>query len=350
MAGNWTGQWQGKWEGRLIGPIDPSFLSGVASLQLSALGQPYGIGAIQGGSYLQLAATGSIESGVFPSYVSGAASVAFGASATLVGALLASGSASVVFDASGNVYLAVNAAGSADIGLGTSGDITGNGFATGASLISVSGGAVLSGIGRLSGQSDILITPNGEIFSPLWTGGDAGITVGITGQINGALWMSGQTDVSVQAAGLLNGIGNIAGAAWSILNAKHVDLSRYQRIYVRSIVDSVYATHDADKIVSFAGENNLSVMDSVVALRIDAKPIQIIVESIKQKRKPVEQKTVVQTKAKQQRKENKPAYSFAGVDSVYSTQEIQSCSVMHTSNHIVAQAAPQSIFIRSGKG
>ena len=349
MGGNWTGQWQGKWEGRLIGPIDPNFLSGVASFQLSALGQAFGVGAVQGGAYVQFSAAGDIESGVFPSYVSGASSITFGASATLVGALLASGSASVVFDASGNGYLAVNAAGAADIDFGTSGAITGKGFATGASSISVSGGAVLSGIGRLSGQSDILITPTGDIFSPLWTSGETGITLGITGQINGALWVVGESDIALQASGLLNGIGSIAGVAWTVLNARHVDLTGYQRLYVRSILESVYSSTETDQILATAARNAISVLDAAIALRVNAEPLQIIAAQERKRRAPQQ---VFEKQARQRRtqeRKNKPAYVVAPQNTMAVSDRPDALVVSYETQQIVADVARQQLFVRTGK-
>ena len=319
MGGNWTGQWQGKWEGRLIGPIDPNYLSGVASFQLAALGQAYGVGTIHGGAYVQLATAGSIESGVTPAYISGASSMVFGASATLVGVLLASGSASVVFDASGNGYLAVNAAGAAGIEFGTIGATTGIGAAAGTAPIEFFGGATLSGVGRLSGQSDILVTPSGEIFSPLWASGETGITVGITGQINGAAWASGAVDVSLASSGLLSGIGHLAGAAWTILNTRHVDLTKFQRLYVRAVLDAAYTSAEVEQIVATATQNTLSVMDAAAAVRASVEPLQIIVAATT-KRKPKEQKTVASS-VPQQERENKPAHVVAGMQTLYAQSE-----------------------------
>lgn len=347
MGGNWTGQWQGKWEGRLIGPIDPNFLSGVASFQLSALGSAFGVGAVQGGAYVQFSAAGDIESGVFPSYVSGASSITFGASATLVGALLASGSASVVFDASGNGYLAVNAAGSADIDCGTSGAITGKGFATGASSISVSGGAVLSGIGRLSGQSDILITPTGDIFSPLWTSGETGITLGITGQINGALWVVGESDITLQASGLLNGIGSIAGVAWTILNARHVDLTGYQRAYVRSILEAVYSTAETEQIISVATRNAISVLDAAVALRVNAEPLRIVAEVERKRAAPTHAEKPA--KRRTDERKNQPTYVKTSAAVVRVSDSTDQCVVTHTHPLVVATHTQQQHFIITGK-
>lgn len=345
MGGNWAGQWQGKWEGRLIGPIDPNFLSGVASFQLSALGQAFGVGAVQGGAYVQFSAAGDIESGVFPSYVSGASSITFGASATLVGALLASGSASVVFDASGNGYLAVNAVGAADIDFGTNGAITGKGLATGASSISVSGGAVLSGVGRLSGKSDILITPTGDIFSPLWTSGETGITLGVTGQINGALWVVGESDIALQASGLLNGIGSIAGVAWTILNARHVDLTGYQRAYVRSILEAVYSSTEADQIISTAARNAISVLDAAVALRVNAEPLQVIAAQERKRNAPapvVEKRT---QQPKQQERKNRPAYAVAALQTVHAQSTDEALFAISETQQLVAATASKPIFI-----
>ncbi len=319
MASQWVGQWQGQWDGRLIGPIDPNFISGTSTLYLSAQGSAYGAGLLAGDALFSLSALGNIENGVsvVDAYgtsgiqlgasatlfgtiqATGTAGIQFGASATLVGVLLATGAAQIVISSTGEVYLATNAAGSATLSLSSTGTTTALGALLGSGQVSIDGTAVLRGIGSLSGASAVSILPNGSIFSPLWTSGSTDITLGITGGISGALWTSGQADIDLGASAMLVGIGSIAGQAWFALNTRYFDLNKYQRAYARHVLETVYALDVVEQIVSVASLNNLSVMDAIqsVAAKYSVAPLVVRDERKLRVEKPVRTHAPKQGKA-----------------------------------------------------
>lgn len=299
MIGNWVGQWQGKWDGRLIGPIDPGLINGTASLNLFAAGSAYGVAIASGSAYLSLSADGELTNGVIfadasgeaffsltpgaaltgAAYAAGSAGIQIDSSAVLLGALLASGAAEIVFDASGAGYLAVNAASSVGISLSQTGTLTALGLLIGTGQVDLSGAATLTGIGSAAGASAIEITPSGTIFSPIWAIGDTDVLLGITATLTGALWLNGTSDVSIAADGLLSGIGALSGAAWFALRARHFDLSHHQRVYVTSVVESLYVKPIADQIVSVAAQNNLSVLDAIQVVVSKHGTAQLVVQN-----------------------------------------------------------------------
>jgi hypothetical protein len=318
MASQWVGQWQGRWDGRLIGPIDPSFLTGTGSLYLSATGTAYGAGVIVGDSLFALSAAGDIENGSFAVDASGTATIQFGASATLIGALLASGAAEIVLSASGDAYLATNAAGSADLLLGASGAATAIGAVLGGGQVTLDGAAALHGVGTLSGSSSVAILPSGDIFSPLWASGASDIILGVSGGINGALWADGQADVEIGSTGMLTAIGRMSGQAWVALNGRHFDLTKYQRLYVRHVLQTTYNAEAVERIVAVAERHNLSAVDAVSVVRAQAGEQTIVVLPRKKVsiEKPLRQ---VNEPAPKKAKETMAAYSVARNEAVYAS-------------------------------
>lgn len=212
-------------------------------------------------------------------YAAGSAGIQIDSSAVLLGALLASGAAEIVFDASGAGYLAVNAASSVGISLSQTGTLTALGLLIGTGQVDLSGAATLTGIGSSAGASAIEITPSGTIFSPIWAIGDTDVLLGITATLTGALWLNGTSDVSIAADGLLSGIGALSGAAWFALRARHFDLSHHQRVYVTSVVESLYVKPIADQIVSVAAQNNLSVLDAIQVVVSKHGTAQLVVQN-----------------------------------------------------------------------
>lgn len=364
MASQWVGQWQGQWDGRLIGPIDPNFLSGTSTLYLSAQGSVYGAGLLAGDALFSLSAFGNIENGVSvvdaygtsgiqlgasatlfgTARAYGSAGVQFGASATLIGVLLATGAAQIVLSSTGEAYLATNAAGSAGVSVSSTGTTTAIGALLGSGHVSIDGNAVLRGIGSLSGASAVSILPNGSIFSPLWTSGSTDITLGITGSISGALWTSGQADIDLGASAMLVGIGSIAGQAWFALNTRYFDLNKYQRAYVRHVLETVYALDAVEQVVSVAERYNLSALDSVDIVRAQTWDQTLFV---------LPRRTVtVETPQRQPKqaapkpvKETRLAYALTGTAPVYASTEQLRAFANQPSETIVSCHAQEMFFI-----
>jgi hypothetical protein len=333
MASLWTGQWQGGWEGRLIGPIDPNFLTGTAGFHLASSGLINGAGILAGQAYFAFDALGNIENGntTIPAY--GTAGLSLSASGALIGALLASGAASIVLDAQGDAYLATNAAGTSLLEVGASGSLRGIGAIIGAGAVDLAVQATLRGVGSVVGASGIAVLPNGNIFSPLWADGSTSISLGVSGDINGAVWAAGEADVSLQSSGLMHGIGALSGAAWVALRTRYFDMGRYQRVYAKAVIDSLFVASISDQIISVAAVKNLSVLDSMQVIGVRTEPATMFVQKKRVVRTEKQQRTVTQPKETKLR-ENKPAYA---------TAEMQACRAFSESQSIFSCSAQQSL-------
>ena len=355
MIGNWVGQWQGKWDGRLIGPIDPGLINGTTSLNLFAAGSAYGVAIASGSAYLSLSADGELTNGVIfadasgeaffsltpgaaltgAAYAAGSAGIQIDSSAVLLGALLASGAAEIVFDASGAGYLAVNAASSVGISLSQTGTLTALGLLIGTGQVDLSGAATLTGIGSASGASAIEITPSGTIFSPIWAIGNTDVSLGITATLTGALWLNGTSDVSIAADGLLSGIGALSGAAWFALRARHFDLSHHQRVYVASVVESLYVKPIADQIISVATQNNLSVLDAIQVVVSKHGTAQLVIQNIR-----------VSALKQEQVLGNQKVYSIAEDKSLVACSESETEFVFSQLQKATAHTEVSSLFVQ----
>ncbi len=349
MASLWSGQCQGQWEGRLIGPIDPNFLNGTTGFSVAASGLVRGAGILSGQAYFALDAAGNIEDGNTTTLAYGTASLGLSASGTVIGALLASGSASIILDAQGDAYLAANTGGGAALSVMAAGSLRGLGAVLGSGEVALGAQASLTGIGALAGTSGISVLPNGNIFSPLWTSGQTGIALGVTGGINGAAWATGGTSVEIQSQGLLYGVGALAGAAWFVLRARHRDLTHYQRAYVTSVVESLFAQTVADQIVSVASLNNLSVMDAIqsVTAKYSVEPFVVLDERKLRVKNPARTYAPKQEKAPAT---NRPMYSIsddiritacATSETEFVVSRVQTLTTSTGSNQIFIQHKPK---------
>jgi hypothetical protein len=344
MASLWTGQWQGQWEGRLIGPIDPNFLTGTTGFSVAASGLVRGAGIIAGQAYFALDAAGNIENGntTIPAY--GTAGFTLSAAGTVIGALLASGSAAIVLDTQGDAYLAINAAGDATLSLGAAGSLHGLGAVLGSGEVALGAQASLTGIGALSGSSDISVLPNGNIFSPLWTSGQTGVSIGIQGDISGAAWATGVSSFDIQAQGLLHGIGAISGAAWFVLRARHRDLTHYQRAYVTSVVESLYVKSVADQTIAVAAQNNLSVLDALQVVTAKHSGTQLVARN--ERKVSADRPARAATPKPEKVVRNIPAYSVSVPTGVFCASKAQTAVVFSEFQNIVATSAENTMFIQ----
>lgn len=116
---------------------------------------------------------------------------------------------------------------------------------------------------------------------------------------------------------------------------------------VRSVIGSVYATEVADRIISVAARNAISIMDSAVVLRVNTDPLQIIVASSKQRvaPKPVVDRHVRQPKT--QERKNKPAYVVSALQTAYAQSDDESLFATTETKQLVAMTASKPIFINS---
>lgn len=61
-----------------------------------------------------------------------------------------------------------------------------------------------------------------------------------------------------------------------LLEINYLELSGHQRIYVRSVIESVCTKEESDRAIACAAANALSTMDSIVASRIDISPLLMV--------------------------------------------------------------------------
>lgn len=134
--------------------------------------------------------------------------------------------------------------------------------------------------------------------------------------------------------------------AWLfLLDVPYFDLTGKQRIYVRSVVDSIYLAPEAEQIISFAGANNLSVIDAAIALRVSTVPLQTIIESTR--KRIVEHKP--RTVAREKSIRNAPSYVVSSEQSLVCTSEIQAVSVCATQEQITVMAAVNNLIVHHAK-
>lgn len=134
--------------------------------------------------------------------------------------------------------------------------------------------------------------------------------------------------------------------AWLfLLDVPFFDLTGKQRIYVRSVVDSVYLSSEAEKIISFAGANNLSVVDAATALRVSTAPLQTVLEAAK--KRAVEQIQRPATRLKSTK--NPPTYVVSTKHSLACTSETQAVSVCATQEQIAVVAAVKNLIVNHTK-
>lgn len=63
------------------------------------------------------------------------------------------------------------------------------------------------------------------------------------------------------------------------MRARHFDLSHHQRVYVTSVVESLYVKPIADQIISVAAQNNLSVLDAIQVVVSKHGTAQLVVQN-----------------------------------------------------------------------
>ena len=101
--------------------------------------------------------------------------------------------------------------------------------------------------------------------------------------------------------------GNSWGNSWGLLTVPYFSLSGKQRVYVRTVLESVYAKTEVEQIVSTAAINRISVLDSITSLRIDPEPA---IKAAKEVRKSAPKSVEIENAT------------------IYATTEMQSVSVM----------------------
>lgn len=130
-----------------------------------------------------------------------------------------------------------------------------------------------------------------------------------------------------------------------LLEVPYFDLSGKQRIYVRSVLESVYATSEVERIVSVAVQNNISVLDAATAVRVSTEPLQIIVRN--------ERKTSAEKPAREparspmnQGTKNLPAYVLTEENRAFARAEATAVFAATQAQTLVASTGGITIFTK----
>lgn len=137
--------------------------------------------------------------------------------------------------------------------------------------------------------------------------------------------------------------------AWLfLLDVPYFDLTGKQRVYVRSVVESVYSISEANEIISFASGNNLSVLDSAIALRVSTKPLQIVIEAAAKKQASNKLLAAREPKARAI-PAIRPAYAVISATAIHAVHESLSVVSWHAVDSIVSSDSVDQMFVRAGR-
>ena len=126
------------------------------------------------------------------------------------------------------------------------------------------------------------------------------------------------------------------GVAWGpLLEAPYLDLSGKQRLYVRSVLESVYTKTETEQIIATAARNSISVLDAAISMRVNIEPLQVVVAAAKQR--------------KAQERTNKPAYAMTQPQALFACGRTESLSVVSAPQQLVVQTSTEQLHISTGK-
>lgn len=135
-----------------------------------------------------------------------------------------------------------------------------------------------------------------------------------------------------------------------LLDVLYFELTCKQRIYVRSVVESVYSISEANKIVSFASSNNLSVLDSAVAMRVSTKPLQLVIEAVAAKKQAGKKLTAVREPKARSIPAISPAYAISTETVIHAENDSLSVVSWHVVDSVVASYSVDHMFVCTGRG
>jgi hypothetical protein len=129
-----------------------------------------------------------------------------------------------------------------------------------------------------------------------------------------------------------------------LLEVPYFDLTRKQRVYVRHVLQSVYAPDVVESIVSVAKRNNLSAIDSVEVIHAQTGDQTMVV---------LPRRTVTADKPQSQvghgtlnqSKETRFAYAVAANESMHASTEQLRFFANHSTESIVSSHAQEMLFI-----
>ena len=133
-----------------------------------------------------------------------------------------------------------------------------------------------------------------------------------------------------------------------LLDVPYFDLSGRQRLYVRTVLESVYSVSEVNQIVSVATQNNLSVLDASTVARISTGPLQVFVRG---ERKTKPEKQVREPAAKQSpARKNLPVYAVTRGESIRAINVTDRVFTSATSQVVFARTSEPALFLGASNG
>lgn len=134
-----------------------------------------------------------------------------------------------------------------------------------------------------------------------------------------------------------------------LLDVPYFDLTGKQRVYVRSVVESVYSTAEADKIISFAGSKNLSVLDSAIALRVSTEPLRLVIESAAVKKRVGKKLPSIRETKARAIPAIRPAYAVSTTTAIRAEQDSISLVSWREADSVIVSDSADQMFVRTGR-
>lgn len=130
-----------------------------------------------------------------------------------------------------------------------------------------------------------------------------------------------------------------------MLDAPYFSLSGKLRVYVRTVLDSVYSHTEVEQIISTAAQHNLSIFDAATAIHVSTDPLQVIVrDERKAKAEPRvrEPKTIQPTPERK----NLPAYALTEENRVFTRADVTAIFAFTQAQSLVASTGGSTIFTK----
>jgi hypothetical protein len=131
-----------------------------------------------------------------------------------------------------------------------------------------------------------------------------------------------------------------------LLEVPYFDLTGAQRVYVRHVLQSVYAMEVVERIVAVAERNNLSAIDSVDVIRAQAGDQTLVVMPRRAVTADKPQRQVRQA-APKQLKETRVAYAVTGNESLHASVEQFHVFANHSTESVVSGHMQETLSINN---
>ena len=177
--------------------------------------------------------------------------------------------------------------------------------------------------------------------------GSAAFSIGAMGSLSGVAWSSGVATLSIGAVATASsgdeptstnpwGIswGASWGDSWGAFTTPFQNLDFSKQLFVRSVLNTLYAKSVAEQIVAYASTENISVLEAMHAVTVSTKQTSVTVT-----RRAKRQATETQVAAPVQRNRPKPEKSvavFSAVPSAVAFTAQDEITVLQRTESLVA--------------